>query len=92
MLSCHSLSEAALGSQVGTLHCVEGFHSRNGHTVLIDSDSRGPVNLRILYPEAPVPYTALYTGINVNNTAPDFRTAAVIMSTRHAPGVYRQYG
>ena len=31
-------------NQVGTLHCTEWFHSRNGYSVLNDSGSRGPMN------------------------------------------------
>ena len=30
--------------QVGTLHCTEWFHSRNGYSVPNGSGSRGPVN------------------------------------------------
>ena len=33
--------------QVGTLHCTEWFHSRNGYSVLNDSGSWGPVNPRM---------------------------------------------
>ena len=29
-------------THIGTLQCAEGFHSWNGHSVLKDTDFRGP--------------------------------------------------